>query len=105
MLLRYRIGSHEVEVDCKDTKAIFEQMSRLDEIFSPNCCGNCSKAFSTEAQVKYRHRTSREGHDFYELECSSCGWSLKLGQRKSDGGLFPRKEWEPPYQGGGGDAY
>lgn len=104
MLLRYRIGDHELEVPVKDSREAFAQMSALQEVFSPNCCGNCGARFGEKAQVLYGHRTSREGHDYYELSCSACGWRRRLGQRKSDGALFPR-EWEEPYQGGGGSDF
>jgi len=54
-------------------------------------CGHCG----SDALVPTCR--SSGGYDYYEVKCTSCGYSLALGQRK-EGGLYP-KEWKPPFKG------
>ena len=97
-------GGHTIAVEVPDVKACFAAVSHCQEVFSPDACGHCDAKFGTgKATVRYKHRTTKENHKFYELVCSKCGWEMGLGQKKEGGALFPRGEWKEPYQGGSYD--
>lgn len=56
-------------------------------------CGNCG----SDAIVPKVRKV--EKGSYYELKCCDCGHVLSLGQNRDEVNLFPKGDWEPPYQG------
>jgi hypothetical protein len=86
------VGRSIIEAEGADTKECFAQLAQSGEIFGINKCGLCD---SHDVVPVVRES---KGYTFYEWKCTSpsCGASLSLGQRKSDGCLFPktREGWK-----------
>ena len=59
-------------------------------------CGHCGSDAITPGA-----RRTKENHTYFELKCADCGHVQSLGQNKDGEGLFPKGDWEPPYQGSG----
>jgi hypothetical protein len=77
-----------LEFDANDAKHAIEQMTVFAEIFGESQCGACKSQ-----NVRPVHRKAK-GYDFYEIRCLDCGASLKFGQKKEDGSLFPKRKGE-----------
>lgn len=89
-----------VEAEGQTLQDVFEQLSRLEEVFNLSACGLC-KGTSLRHQVRVN-----EGYTFFELVCqnSDCRARFSFGQPKNvKGGLFPqRKEKDGSYKPNGG---
>jgi len=86
MKVRYKIENLEVEVEGKDTKDVFSQISGAVEVFGNSRCGACD-SIRTVPMVR-----EVQGNTYYEMRCLDCGASLSFGQKKADGSLFPKKK-------------
>lgn len=75
-----------VEVEGKDNKDVFSQLSLFQEIYEARVCGACDSA-----NVRFSVREVK-GNTYYELRCSDCGSTLAFGQKKADGSLFPKRK-------------
>ena len=89
-----------LEFDAGDMKILWRAMSFLGSL--PPACQACGSV-----DIFPVHRITKEGHDYYEIECRDCKAVGKLGQRKSDETLFYYNSapWEsrPGGNGGGSD--
>lgn len=74
------------ELEASGQKEIFKELALIQEIFSEEKCGLCSKD-----NLKFIVR-SVEGNDYYELRCGDCGAVLAFGQHKKGGTLFPKRK-------------
>lgn len=86
MKVQYRVGNAVVEVDGKDTKDVFSQLSGAVEVFGNSVCGACG---SKEVVPNVREN---QGNTYYEMRCTNCGACLAFGQRKADGALYPKRK-------------
>lgn len=86
MKISYKSGEVTIEVEGKDTKDCFAQVAGAVEIFGNGVCGACD---STNVVPNVRNY---DGNTYYSMTCRDCGSSLNFGQRKQDGGLYPRKK-------------
>lgn len=86
MKVRYRLANAEIEVDGRDTKDTFSQISNAVEVFGQGVCGacGCKDVIPVMREV--------QGNNFYEMRCTKCGATLSFGQRKQDGALYPRRK-------------
>lgn len=75
-----------VEVEGKDNKDIFKQLSVFQELFDNGKCQACDGE-----RVRFVVREV-QGNTFYELRCLDCGATLAFGQKKADGSLFPKRK-------------
>jgi hypothetical protein len=93
MDVAYRGPNFTITESCDDLKDAFAHVARCEDLFEGTReCQNCKGT-----DLRPRYAQTQAGHEYYSLICKSCRWEFKYGQRKSDGGLFP-KGWEPPYQ-------
>lgn len=93
MRTTYKGSVFTIDEDCADLKEAFSFLAQCQELFGTSDeCHNCK---GKDIRPKYRRH---EKYEFYSFVCGNCGWEFKFGQRKDDGGLFP-KGWEPPYDG------
>lgn len=110
MKVNYNLRNCSLEVDGKDVKEAFAQLSAAVEVFSQNQCGACG---NTEVVPSVRENA---GNTYYEMRCNGCHATLSFGQRRQDGALYPRRkntktgEWLPNFgwtkyerSGGGSD--
>jgi hypothetical protein len=97
MKVRFKSDKVEIEVDGKDTKDCFSQLSGAVEVFSASECGAC------ESQRVIPSVRENQGNHFYEMRCLDCGAALSYGQRRQDGSLFPRRKTKDgdPIENGG----
>lgn len=86
MKVQYRVGNAAVEVDGKDVKDVFGQLSGAVEVFGNAACGACG---GTSVVPNVREV---QGNTYYEMRCTQCGASLAFGQRKADGVLYPKRK-------------
>jgi hypothetical protein len=86
MKVRYRLANAEIEVDGKDTKDAFTQLSGAVEVFGQSQCGACGGKDVVPVCREV------QGNNFFELRCLKCGATLAFGQRKQDGALYPRRK-------------
>jgi hypothetical protein len=86
MQVQYKIGNAVVEVEGKDVKDVFGQLSGAVEVFGNANCGCCR---STAVVPNVREN---QGNTYYEMRCTQCGATLGFGQRKADGALYPRRK-------------
>lgn len=88
----FRIGITPIQVEAASLKELFAQTELISQL--PSCCGKCT---SKDIRPGFSKNSSFE---FFFLRCSECGYEFKLGQRKSDGGLFPKFSdgWKPPFK-------
>lgn len=69
--------------DVADVKAAFEFVAAVNGVFQHTHCGCCDGPAVPDVR-------DAKGYRFYAMVCASCGARLKFGQRKEDGGLFPK---------------
>lgn len=90
---RLKLGQDEFELnlDVKDEKELFEQLSFYSNL------PKTAPGGATDLKIVFR--TTTEGHKYYSLISESEKMEFKFGQNKENqgGGLFP-KGWEPVYQ-------
>lgn len=92
MKVTYKGPVFTIDHEASDLQECFGFLGACQELFgAAESCENCK---GSELRPKYRK--TKGGYEFYSLECASCKWEFKFGQRK-DGGLYP-KGWEAPYQ-------
>jgi len=92
MKVQYKVGNSTVEVDGKDVKDVFSQLSGAVEVFGNGTCLACR---STAVVPNVREN---QGNTYYEMRCTACGATLGFGQRKADGAIYPkRKDKEGEY--------
>lgn len=97
MKVQYKVGNSTVEVDGRDVKDVFSQLSGAVEVFGHAKCGACG---STAVVPSVREV---QGNTYYEMRCTQCGATLGFGQRKADGQLYPkRKDKDGNYLDNGG---
>ena len=94
-----RLGTVTIQIEAENTKDLFKELAFFSQC--PTECGNCGSK-----EIRPSHSTAK-GYDFYQMECSACRHELKFGQRKEDGGLFPKHDegkngWCPILRGAGG---
>lgn len=86
MKVQYKVGNSTVEVDGKDVKDVFVQLSGAVEVFGNSACGACGAA-TVVPNVR-----EVQGNTYFEMRCTNCGSSLSFGQRKADGALYPKRK-------------
>lgn len=86
MKVRFRAGGTELEVEGKDSKDCFTQLSAALDVFGNHTCGACG---STSVIPVVREN---QGNTYYELRCQHCRARLQFGQQKKDGSLYPRRK-------------
>ena len=85
--IKSRRGNLFVRIQAETIKQAFALAARAAEAFDcDSCCHLCG---STE--IRPRART-HDGNDFYEWYCEACGGMLSLGQHKTGGTLFPKRD-------------
>ena len=95
MKVTYRLRSCNLEVEGKDSKDCFLQLSAAVEVFVHSQCGDCQSPDVTPCVRE------NSGNTYYEMRCSNCHATLAFGQRRQDGALYPRRknsktgEWLP----------
>lgn len=99
----------QVEATAADARQAMRGIGELVMMFQHGPCGNPNCGSDRVVPV---HKRTKQGYDYYYLQCSKCSWEFNFGQRQSDGALFPKESegWQAPYQGGsggehGGDQY
>jgi hypothetical protein len=98
MKATYKVNSNLIfEIESKEQKGLFEELSNIQEVFGENSCGKCK---STDLQYRVREN---DGNKFYEIKCKKCGARFSFGVHKQGGGLFPkRKDSEGKWLNSGG---
>jgi hypothetical protein len=86
MKVSYNLRNCTLEVDGKDVKEAFVQLSSAVEVFSHNQCGACG---SPDVAPCVRENA---GNTYYEMRCMNCRATLGFGQRRQDGALYPRRK-------------
>lgn len=86
MKVMYRVGNTTIEVEGKDSKDCFTQLSAAVEVFRHTQCGACG---SDEVFPQVRER---DGNHYHELRCANCRAELAFGQKRVDGSLYPRRK-------------
>lgn len=71
------------EVEGKEQRDVFEQLSSIQEVFGEEVCGLCGKN-----NLQFVTRTV-EDNNFYEIKCKDCSGKLALSQNKKGGSLYP----------------
>lgn len=84
MKVTYSVGRAIVEGEGEGVKECFDQLAGAAEIFGIQQCGCCD---SREVVPETREN---KGFTFRAFKCLSCGASIDLGTRRSDGQLFPK---------------
>lgn len=93
---KYTVNSKcQLEFEGKDVKDMFQKLSHIGDVFGQGRCGNCE---SDNVQMQHRQPS---GFDYYSVVCKDCRHEFKFGQMKDSGKLFPKGQWEPPYDGEG----
>jgi hypothetical protein len=77
-------GRLTVKVSADKPKALFEELSRVGELFSQRSCG-CCQSDDVFPQVRTVDKFS-----YYSVKCFSCGAEFKFGQKQDNGDLFPK---------------
>lgn len=86
MKVSYRANDKlQFELEGSGQKEIFKELALIQEIFSEDKCGLCSKT-----NLKFVVRNV-DGNDYYELRCNDCSAILSFGQHKKGGTLFPKR--------------
>ena len=83
--MRVEITSGNVVLsnDVADEKGAFEFIAGVNNVFQYSRCGCCDGPAIPDVR-------DAKGYRFYAMRCVDCGAQLKFGQRKEDGGLFPK---------------
>lgn len=97
-----RYGDSTISVEANSLAEALEGFKEIDELPTTGRNGGDSSKF----QLRCRHTRD---YQFYEVIDPSDGYTFKLGVRKDDKKLFPKRDegeggWCPPYQGKGGDG-
>jgi hypothetical protein len=89
MKVRYTTADKSLvfEFEHADTKAIFDELSSIQEIFEQEKCGNCDGV-----NFKFSKRNVDNKYVYRELVCKMCHHRLSLGQQQKDGSLFPQRK-------------
>jgi hypothetical protein len=89
--MNMKIGSTPIQIEAENLKELFQQTELLTQLPTACRCGH------TDIRPAF---ASVKGNDFYSLKCAKCESEFKLGQRKEDGGLFPRYDegWKDPFR-------
>lgn len=88
--LKLKVGAKAiVEVENDDLEQMFEDVSKLQEIYSEDKCGCCNSN-----DIRYVVRQDSEDNKYYELHCQSCRARLPYGVKKKKMGLYPKKRWD-----------
>jgi len=85
MKAKWKCERYEIEAEGAGSVEVFDELSSLIEILANTRCGACDSE-----EVIPRLRESGD-YKFRELLCRSCGCTLGLGQKRSDGSLFPKR--------------
>lgn len=80
----FKLGGLSIQLEAADLKGLFRETELLSQC--PQACGACGSKNINPAYSK----SAKEGFEFYSLKCADCNSEFKFGQRKSDGGLFPK---------------
>lgn len=89
MKLKYKVNNNlEFELEAEGQKAIFKELSALQEIFGEDKCGCCG---CTDLKFIVRNV---DDNDYYEMRCTKCNAVLSYGQHKKGGTLFPKRKDE-----------
>lgn len=84
-------GQYQAKFAGENSKDIFEQIAKFEEIFCNNLvCQSCK-----ENNTRLNVREDKEGNKYYERVCNKCYHSFSFGQKKKGGTLFPKtsKGW------------
>ena len=78
-----------IKVEGKKDKALFKELSKVQEVFGHSKCGCCG---SSDVSFVVRNV---DDNDFYELRCNNnqCRAKLVFGQHKSGDTIFPKRHW------------
>ena len=85
MKVTYKSGKYNVEVE-GGIKEIFEQLATFDSVF-----GNAKNKANGSENIGFRCREV-DGNKYYEMYDRDSYHTLKFGQTKKDGSLFPRRK-------------
>lgn len=85
-----------LEFDVSNMKVLWKSIAFLSSL--PRACKACG---STD--IRAVHRTTKEGYEYFEIECNDCEAVAQLGQKQVDGSLFYRQyqDWQKRPSGGG----
>ena len=84
--VRTKIGETWIEVDCMSVKDAVQAISEYAEFFAEGECGLCKSR-----AVSPGHRRTKEGWNYYSMECLDCGARLDFGQTQEGERLFPKR--------------
>ena len=89
-----RYGDSTITVGGNSLAEALEGFKEIDELPTEGPKGG------KNLQLRCRHT---KDYQFFEVTCADTGQVYKLGMRKSDGALFPKRDdgWQPPYEGKG----
>lgn len=94
-----KVGQTTVQIEAETLKNLFRSFEVLGTIPGACSCGNTDLTFGYN-----KHAT--KGFEWYFIKCRNpkCGNEFPFGQRKTDGGLFPKgDQWVAPFSRGEGD--
>jgi hypothetical protein len=84
-----RNGRLLIKVEAGDQKGLFKQIAGVEDVFdAATTCGLCGSN-----DLSFRTRTV-DGNDYYDLACRKCHATMRYGQHKTGGTLFPKSEWK-----------
>lgn len=90
-------GRLKLQFDCQGVKELVQRSSQITEIFeAADKCGLCESRNISPTHREY------EGNSYYSITCHDCGAYLSLGQHKTGGTLFVKRDqgkngWMPKY--------
>lgn len=84
MKAHFRANGLTIELEAANTKDLFKEVAKTQEIFGEDFCGNC-KGENIRFQVR-----EVDGNEFPELVCKTCGYKLAFGlSKQKKGEMFP----------------
>jgi len=78
---KIQLGSMHLTFESENMKDIFKWSALYNNL--PKVCDACQSE-----EVFLNHRGDKDGHDYYNIRCGTCGAEGKFGQNKVGGGLF-----------------
>ena len=76
-----------VEVESDSQRAMFEELSKIQDIFGQSICGKCGKD-----NVKFVVRTDKDENQYYSMDCVDCRARLSFGCAKKNEELFVKRK-------------
>lgn len=73
------------DVEAENTKALFEKIASIYEVFGDTKCGHC------KSQNVFPMVRKVEDNNFYEMTCGDCHYKLSYGHAKDGSGMYPKR--------------